>query len=252
MTPSSHSRWITVANQLGEIGTDLWKFSVPLEGWSSDPRMFSVMLYQRAWSNFKGFTLLWANHLNLESEILLRSCIEATICLRNLEVRREMFVADLRRDAADTLNGQMKLYSALGGDNLAAEAKAASAAFSQDQATGMTPKRLQLEKLAAATGSDIFYQQYKALSGTSAHVTGMSLITNVADAADGRAADEKAKADRETKREHALMVMCLTMHAASEAHATMVGHGESSARLSAMEATMEDIGAQQLAQRAEG
>lgn len=68
-------------NDTNRLGAALWAKTLQTEGLNSDPKMVSCTLYKRLWSHHRGFALLYKEGLVVESDTLLRSSIEAAICL---------------------------------------------------------------------------------------------------------------------------------------------------------------------------
>ena len=84
---------LVIYDEISALAAELWATSREIEGLSTDPKMFSIMLFSRLWSNHRGFTVLWNNKLFLEADIVLRSGVETAICIAaNLKLK-DTFVA---------------------------------------------------------------------------------------------------------------------------------------------------------------
>ena len=157
----------------------LWELSKNLEGMSDDPKMFSVMLFKRLWSNHRGYALLWKAGLQLESDIILRSGIEASICLAaNFELRGD-FIAMLKGDAMFTVKGQVKLHRDEGSWDLVRESEAVLRHLQSHLPPGTKTCRLDWRQLAELGRVPQLYGWHRMLSGTSSHITGASILTDI-------------------------------------------------------------------------
>jgi hypothetical protein len=104
------SEELAIFDDISRLGASLWEKSLDVVGLNTDPKMFSVMLFKRLWSNHRGYTILWNNALHLEADILLRCGLEAAICIAANFKLRDGFVGLVRQDAASTVAGQIKLH----------------------------------------------------------------------------------------------------------------------------------------------
>ncbi len=137
-------------NAVTALAQTLAKLSDGIEGLSTDPRMFSAMLFQRLWSNHRGFTVLWNEHRFLEADIILRSGIETAICIAANFRLRDDFVMLMRQDAAHTIAGQIKIRRREGDTEGVREAEAMLHMFRDQLPEGKKPAKLQWDSLADA------------------------------------------------------------------------------------------------------
>ncbi len=68
-------------NKTNRLDEALWAKTVRTEGLKSGPNMVSCTRYKRLWSHHSGYALLYKNGLVVESDTLLRTLIEAAVCL---------------------------------------------------------------------------------------------------------------------------------------------------------------------------
>lgn len=91
------SEELEIYDSISALTDTLWGISKEIEGLNTDPKMFSIMLFQRLRSNHRGFTILWKNGQHLEADIVLRSGIETAICLVALHVMKDEFIKLLKK-----------------------------------------------------------------------------------------------------------------------------------------------------------
>jgi hypothetical protein len=229
--------WPQLYDDLGDLCQRLWDRSTALIGLSVDPKMVSTQIFIRVYGHARAFSLLWSNHLNLDAEIILRSAIEAAICLAHLEARRAEFVADLRSDAAFTTRGQIPLWF-YNDDRAAAKARAQShEVFGQRTSLGQQHTKLDWKTLASDAGIPDLYAFYKHLSGTRAHITGLSMIGDAVEVGvNGQ--EEQVRLLRRLQRESALRMMCGALQISCNRHARLAEftalEGESTSMMNRM------------------
>lgn len=217
----SLSGWVQIYADLGALCARMWEHSTTLSGLSNDPKMVSIQIFKRVYGHARAFSLLWNNRLNLDADIVLRSALEAAICLANLEARRSEFVADLRSDAASTTKGQIPFW-------FERDARAAADARSQSDelfgrrgASGQQHARLDWKSLATGAGLPDLYAFYRHLSGTRAHITGLSMISDtVVVGVDGY--EEQVLSLQRLQRENALRMMCGALQISCNRHAVLI------------------------------
>lgn len=211
---------LALCDEISALGAALWDSSLRVEGASSDPKMFSVMLFKRLWSHHRGFVLLWNNRLHLEADILLRAGVEAAICLAaNHRIKNE-FVSLMRRDAAFTVKSQGKRFRADGDHTEAAQADEALQAILKQMPEGEKPEKLSWESLAAQGQVPTLYSWHRMLSGLSAHVTGVSVLRDVVTDSHSEGLQEELHAL--TRKMHLMMMAGATLQGAA-IHAHMIG-----------------------------
>ncbi len=100
---------LAIYDEIGLTAASLWDASKDIEGLNTDPKMFSIVLFKRLWSNHRSFTLLWNNDFFRDGDIILRSGLETAICIAANYNLREDFVRLLRQDAAFSVQSDIKL-----------------------------------------------------------------------------------------------------------------------------------------------
>jgi hypothetical protein len=173
---------LALFDDISALAVALWGNSVGITGRNDDPKMFSIMLFKRLWSNHRGYAVLWNARLQTESDIILRSGIEGSICLVANYVLREDFVRLMLGDAIFTLKGQIKMYRDQGSVAMVQKSEAVLRSLLKRLGDDTKPARLDWKGLAEAGGVPRLYAQHRQLSGLSSHVTGASILTGVAPA----------------------------------------------------------------------
>ena len=170
---------LVLYDQVSALAAELWAESREIEGLNTDPKMFSIMLFSRLWSNHRGFTVLWNNKLYLEADIVLRSGVETAICIAANFKLRNAFVTLMKQDAAFTILGQIKIHRDNGETELVRDAEEALRSLQARIPTGLKAAKLDWKRLAAEGGSPQLYDYHRHLSGVSSHVTGFSILRNI-------------------------------------------------------------------------
>lgn len=182
-----------------------------LYGKTDDPRILSYLLMRRLSGHRNAFSALTNSTLHIDAEIILRAAIETTICLRNLNVRGVAFYDDLKSDAARTVKGQIPIWFE-SDTSLGEHAKAnMGTLFGAKRADGRTHTAFDWSSLAADGGIPDLYRWYKHLSGTAAHVTGLSIY-------DDDAMGEASIKLRKMRQDQSLRMMCGVAIIGSRAH----------------------------------
>ena len=169
-------------NDITAHAASLWDKSRDITGRSDDPKMFSIMLFKRLWSNHRGYIVLWNSGLQTESDIILRSGVEASICLAANYEMRENFVQLMHGDAIFTLKGQIKMWRAEGSMDMVSYSEAVLRDIQSRFRGAIKPARLSWKSLAEQGKVPDLYGWHRMLSGLSSHVTGASVLTAVAPA----------------------------------------------------------------------
>ena len=177
MTLSSDDK--AIVDEVSNLASRLWGISQNVVGLNTSVEMHSVMLFRRLWNNHRGFLVLWKSNLQAEAAIILRSGLEAAICLAANSVLRDQFVTLVRQDAAETMKRQIKMWHDKGEHAMARDYEAAMQTILKSLPSGVTPKVLDWRALAHAGGVPYLYFQYRFLSGGISHITGLSLIRGV-------------------------------------------------------------------------
>lgn len=210
-----------IYDEISHLGADLWEASQKIVGLNSDPKVFSIMLFKRLWSNHRGYTVLYNNSLRLEADIVLRSGLEAAICIAANFRLRDDFVMLMRRDAAYTLQGQIKMSRERGDQKLVRDGEAHLRMLQSSMPEGVKPARLDWHSLAQQGQVPELYGFHRMLSGVSSHVTGMSILTGAV-GADGAGEEAQSELRSLTKKFHLMMMAGATLQG-SMIHAAMIG-----------------------------
>lgn len=211
-----------IFNDITALGASLWAKCQNVEGLSTDPKMFSIMLFKRLWSNHRGYAVLCNNALQLESDIILRSAVEASICLAANHELKAKFVALMHGDAIFTLLGQIKIHRDEGSLDMVRESEAVLRHLQARFPTVTKPARLDWKRLAEHGKVPQLYGWHRMLSGLSSHVTGASILTAVAPAEGPNPAEELEPLQRKMH----LMMMAGTTLQGSLRHAGMLNDPE--------------------------
>lgn len=212
MATEPSSEELALVDEISRLGVDLWDESLKISGLNTDPKMFSIMLFRRLWSHHRGFVLLWNSGLYLEGDIILRAGIEAAICIAANFNLREEFVAMMRQDAAFTVMSQVKLLTASGEIETAKAGELQLEMLVKGFPEGAKAKKLDWSDLAKRGGVPQLYGFHRHLSGTSAHVTGLSVLQDVGGSEETESLQAELKAH--TKRTHLMMMVGATLNGA--------------------------------------
>jgi hypothetical protein len=217
--------WSPILDDIGKLIEQGWTRSLDEVGSSDDPRMVSAQLFKRLKDHRDAFVVLLDARLYRDSEIIVRSAIEAAICLLNLNKRGKEFIADLRSDAANTLKGQIPIW--FDGDPALGQASASGleSTFGAKRPDGSKHDRFRFDGLADQAAAPELYRWYKHLSGTSVHVTGISVFMDTA-VLDDPEADGKLSALRRLGRVHALGMISGAALLGCRAHADTLGYSD--------------------------
>ncbi|MGE0776206.1 MAG: hypothetical protein AB7G25_04975 [Sphingomonadaceae bacterium] len=209
---------LALFDEISLLAKTLWENSVGMEGLNTDPKMFSNALFKRLWSNHRGYTLLWNNVFRLESDIILRSALEASICIAANMVLKEEFVLLMKRDAAFTLLGQIRSQREDGETKMVRDGEALLRQIQAELPEGQKPAKLQWKELAEIGGVPLLYTWHRMLSGVSSHVTGLSVL----DGFGGQGLDDKHAELSKLNRKMHLMMMAGAMLQGTIFHAIMI------------------------------
>lgn len=209
---------LAIYDDISKIGERLWRISTAVEGLNTDPKMLSIMLYKRLWSNQRGYTALWKMNLNLEADIVLRSALEAAICIAANAKLREGFFLLLSKDAAATIQGQIKIHRDNQAYDLVREGEAALRLLQAKLPVGDKPATLRWKELAEQGGSPQLYSFHKMLSSASSHVTGLSILRGVTN----EPMDANQREISELERKMHLMMMAGAMLQGARLHSVMI------------------------------
>ena len=209
-----------ICDEISNLGADTWTATLAVEGLNTDPMMSSVMIYRRLWSNHRGFLVLWKANLLLEASIVLRSGLEAAICLAALPALGGDFIALMKKDAAYTVQRQQRKLLEDGDEAAAQEAGAHVDLLLSLLPEGTKPACLNFKTLAETGGVPQLYSAHRLLSGTSSHVTGLSVLQ-------GLVSDDASMALQNeltglTRRMHLMYMAGATLHGIA-LHCQMIG-----------------------------
>lgn len=219
MDPTSEE--LEIYDSISVLTDQIWSISKEIEGLNTDPKMFSIMLFQRLRSNHRGFTILWNNSQHLEADIVLRSGIETAICLVALREMKDGFIKLLKKDAAFTILGQIKSSRDAGEVELVNEGEATLRMLKSTFDDEEKPSKLNWKMLADTGGFPQLYGYHRHLSGVSSHVTGLSILKRIMDV-DGT--DDNQQKLRSLERKMHLMMMAGATLQGSIVHAGMIDH----------------------------
>lgn len=166
-------------NKTNRLGAALWARTLRTEGLNSDPKMVSCTLYKRLWSHHRGYALLYKDGLVVESDTLLRSSIEAAICLcANFHTEGGLWT-QLKQDALHTVTSQIKQAREIDDKDLERDGEKARRWLASQMEPNIKARKLEMKDLADDGKVAMLYQFYRGLSGTSSHVTGLSIMRGV-------------------------------------------------------------------------
>lgn len=209
---------LIIFDEISQLAASLWTKSLEIVGLNTDPKMFSIMLFKRLWSNHRGFTVLWNAGLSLESDIVLRCGLEAAICIAaNFNLRND-FVCLMRRDAASTLQSQIKRHRANDDLEMVRDCEATLRMLQARFPVGTKAAKLEWKSLADQGGVPQLYGFHRMLSGVSSHVTGLSVLRG---ATGEGMADSQSELHGLTRKMHLMMMAGATLQG-SMLHAGMI------------------------------
>lgn len=216
MTFEATSDELTLFDDVTALGASLWAKCKGVEGLSTDPKMFSIMLFKRLWSNHRGYTVLWHHRLQLEGDIILRSGIEASICIAANHEMGAKFIELLHGDAISTLKGQIKVHRKQDNLEMVRECESVLRDLEDRFRGGSKPKHLDWKELADKGGVPHLYTWHKMLSGLSSHVIGASIMS--------AAANPSTDLNPLQRKMHLMMMAGATLHG-SLRHTGMLNDG---------------------------
>jgi hypothetical protein len=227
----------TYINDLSAVGRSLWQASARIQALSGDPKMNSIILYNRLWSNYWGFIILWNAKFQLEADIILRSAIETAICIVANSVLKDEFSKLIRGDLVATLKNQIKRFRDDG--DLELVQKAEAELRKQINVAPERPKTFDWKELATIGGQPLLYATHKTLSMQSSHVTGLSLTRGVV-GADGDGTAEQNEMLAIGRKMH-LMALAGAMTQSVLVHAGIIGADELVVQAAALAARLDEI-----------
>ncbi len=172
------AQWVPALNALGVIAEELYALSTKVTGKAADPQQIAARLFRRLFSNGNAFNILIQNGCDLEAQMVLRHALEVAICLAKLSTNEDEFVRNLLSDTAWTVIGQLPYW--YDEADQPARKQAVLDQFGQKNSVGKSHQGLQWNDMARTSGVSHLYAFYKNLSGTAAHVSGLSLMLGMA------------------------------------------------------------------------
>ncbi|MES3094064.1 hypothetical protein [Sphingomonas aerolata] len=209
---------LAIYDDISKLGERLWDISTAIEGLNTDPKMFSIMLYKRLWSNQRGYTVLWKMNLNLEANIVLRSAVEAAICIAANAMLKNDFVLLMHKDAVSTIQGQIKVHRDNDAQDAVRDGEAALRFLQAKLPSGEKPARLDWKDLALRGGVPQLYSFHRLLSSVSSHVTGLSILRGVTN----ERMDTGQREISELERKMHLMMMAGALLQGARLHSVMI------------------------------
>jgi hypothetical protein len=196
-------------DDISALAEKVWDISKGISGTIADPKFISVVLFRRLRANHRGYAVLWKNGCHTEGEIIVRAAVETAICINANFRMGDEFPRLVRRDAAATLQGQIKLYREAEDTEMVESSEAALRYLLAGFAEGEKPERLNWKSLAKAGGQPLLYNFHRMLSGMSSHVTGLSIIRGIGDA---EMEELQASLNGMSKRNYFNMIAGATLH----------------------------------------
>lgn len=238
----AYAAWGPILDDLAQLMTEAWDRSRMEIGLQRDPRMVSVQLFKRLRDHRNAFVMLFNARLTTDAEIICRSAIEVAICLVNLNTRGAAFVDNLRSDAANTVRGQLPIWNDDDPEFGDEARNDFDLLFGTTRKDGSKHARFEWKSLAEQAASPELYRWYKHLSGTAAHVTGISIFmdTILIDEPGSNANQIKF---RRLRRTNALSMMCGAAQVGCRSHANSLGYVDIEAKAAAIMARMDEAGA---------
>lgn len=209
--------WAPILNDIGDLIDRAIARADNMQGTTHDPRIISIFLLRRLRGHRNAFATLTNGQLHLDAEIIVRAAIETAICLGNLDKRGEAFVEDLRSDAARTIKGQIPIWSDVDSELGREAADGLDLLFGATRSDGGKHKSFEWSTLATQAVLPELYRWYKHLSGTSVHVTGVSVFMN-------DYPDQRVDELRQLRRVHAMGMICGAAVIGCRAHLNTLAH----------------------------
>ncbi|MET3665102.1 hypothetical protein [Caulobacter sp. 1776] len=231
---SKLAAWNVILDDFDTLAARIWSQCVGQEGYTLDPKMVSIQMFRRLRGHRDAFATLVNARLFLDSEIVTRAALETAICLLNLERRRDAFIVDLRSDASKTLKRQFPIWFGDDPDDERDANDGLTSLFGARRADGSPHDQLRFKVMAKDAAVPDLYDWYTYLSGTSVHVTGVSLFVDVV--------PEHADQLRRMRRVQMRGFMCSALFYGCRAEASMLGLSGFDADFEALAVRMSDVG----------
>jgi len=235
------TEWAALTNEVRRLCVDLNAATKDRVGLTTDPAIYSLILFKRALGHIHAFSLLFNDKLYLDADGCARNAVEVAICLANLAARRTAFIDDLRSDAAATTKGQIPIWHdadpALARDATDSMQKI----FGDRRDDGTKHPKLSLSDLADGASLSRLYTWYKHYSGTRVHVTGLSVLADIV-ALDDDEHEQTLDTYRRLNRVMALATIGGASVISCEAHANIHGADELRDRAAGLMRQMSELG----------
>ncbi len=233
--------WTALTDEVQHLCLSLYAMTKDRVGLTTDPAMYSLVLFKRALGHLQAFSLLYGDKLYLDADGCARNAVEVAICLGKLVVRRQAFIDDLRSDAAATTKGQLPIWRDAE-PALAREAiDSTRSIFGDRRDDGTKHAKLSLSNLAEGAGLSRLYNWHKHLSGTRVHVTGLSILDNIV-VVDDLPHEQTVNRYQQLNRSMALATICGASAISCEAHAKVHGAEELRDQAAGLMRRMSELG----------
>lgn len=211
-------------NTTNRLGQALMDSTLKVVGLSGTPKMVSCILFSRLWRHHRGYALLFKDGLAVESDTLLRSTVEVAICIAaNSHVEGGLW-EELKCDALHTVTRQIEQARKAEDKELERDGEKTRRWLATQILDGMRSKKLDMSDLAERGQSPMLYNFYRALSQTSSHVTGLTIMRDVV-GVDGAGNDLQREWSNLTKKTHHLWQMAAVLQSCF-LHALMIDEEE--------------------------
>lgn len=218
-------------DDLSAFGQALFSHSCTVEAQVGTPKAVSLMLFNRLWSNYRGYVVLWKAGHTLEAQIVLRAAIESTICISANAEMGEAFYSLLLGDLAATIKKLIKIWRDMDAGDLVKSYEARLRSL--PAGTPEKPTTFSWDELAKAGGMSRLYEQHRFLSATSSHVTALSVMRGVTAGEGSGEALQSALLDIEGA--NGPMLACCALLIGCKYHANIVGSNDFCAGAAALE-----------------
>ncbi len=168
----ANAAWFAIAEKTSDaLNRCVARAMESVRGTSASPKVIATLIAARAAGNFQGALLLLSRGMVVESRTLVRSCVEASICLAALYDTPDEFSDLLKIDDHSSRRSQAKFI-------LDHKLVSDGAELDRLQALVRTLEKgsnLPIRKLAEAGAYSKLYLYYKMLSHDAAHISARAL-----------------------------------------------------------------------------
>jgi len=237
MTDATTANETAIFDDITQLAKCALAASSSIDGSISDPKVVSTALFRRLIGHHVGFEVLWKQGLLLEADILLRSGLEAAICLAANARIPGLFGQLLPSDAAHTLQSQIKMHRQDNDMEMVRQAKGVLRGLQGGFETEQKATALNWKALAAQGEVTRFYDWYKTLSGVSSHVSGISIMRDIQNR---KVADAQELLRQHGQKMHYMMMAIATLNG-STFHAHAINDPELLERSLAISTRMNEV-----------